>query len=385
LASVATLPVDAGQMPGKRENLGSISAVTAHCYRVPIPEPLVDAAHGTHYFFELVVCRVETTSGLSGVGYTYTGGSGGRAIAEFIRTDLAAVAMGMSAADISVVWSAIQTKLHYVGRGGLLSFALSALDIALWDILCRASDQSLAGLLSNGKPAPAVSTYAGFIDLHLDGEALEANARRALGQGFNAIKTKIGRKKQSEDVARVELLRSVLGPDHNLMVDANFALDVGQAISFSKAIEKFDIGWFEEPICPDDFEGYAAIAQETSIPLAMGENLHILQEFSRAIRYSHLDILQPDASNIGGISGWLAVATMADNAGLQVCTHGMHELHVSLLASRNTSSYLEWHSFPIDQYTTHPLELRDGKAQTPDRVGTGVEFDFDLLDHHRVS
>lgn len=365
--------------------MGTVRSVTAECYRVPLAEPLVDASHGTHSHFELVLCRLETSNGAVGTGYTYTGGFGGRAIAEFLRSDLAPVVIGMDAGNISAIWTAVQSQLHYVGRGGLLSFALSALDIALWDALCRAANKPLAGLLANGRQAESVETYSGFIDLHVDGDALASMAERALQRGFVALKTKVGRDNIDEDIARVELLRSVLGPDRQLMVDANYSYDVERAVRLSRGIEHLNIGWFEEPVSPDEFEAYAEIASRTSIPLAMGENLHILEEFERAIRLSNLAIVQPDASNIGGITGWLAVADMADAAGLRVCSHGMHELHVSLLASRGNQGCLEWHSFPIDEYTSSPLVLANGRAITPRQTGVGVDFDADLLRPHRVS
>lgn len=360
-------------------DLGSVELVDVNCYRLPLSEALVDAAHGKHDSFELITCRVESSNGFAGMGYTYTGGVGGRAIAEFIRSDLAPMVVGEPARDIARIWNKLQNGLHYVGRGGLLSFAISALDIALWDLSCRAVEMPLAQALSLGKPVESVETYAGFIDLHLDGDALVKNVERAMERGFDAVKTKVGRPDVAEDVARVELMRSTIGSDRKLMVDANFSYDVKQAIALSREIEPLDIGWFEEPISPDDFEGYAQIADATAIPLAMGENLHLVEEFERAVRYSKLAILQPDASNIGGITGWLKVAALADEAGLTVCTHGMHELHVSLLGSRALSGFLEWHSFPIDQYTLHPLELRNGKAVVPGRSGVGVEFDADLL------
>lgn len=381
--SQASLLAHAEQSDAPR--VGTVASVTAECYRLPLSEPLVDAAHGEHHFFELVLCKVRTSNGQEGVGYTYTGGSGGRAIAEFIRTDLAPIVTGSIASDIETSWHKLQSQLHYVGRGGLLSFAIAALDIALWDIAAKASSKSIAHLISQGAPAREIEAYAGFIDLNKDGDGLARLAEDALGRGFNAIKTKVGRPEIAEDVERVGLLRSVIGTDRKLMIDANFSLEVESAIALSKAVEEFDIGWFEEPISPDNFEGYAAIADATNIPLAMGENLHIIEEFERAIRYSRLAILQPDASNIGGITGWLKAAKLAKDAGIAVCTHGMHELHVSLLAAIDEPGCLEYHSFPIDHFTKHPLEIENGFAKVPDRPGIGVEFDDSLLRSHRVS
>lgn len=366
-------------------DIGVVASVEAECFRLPLDEPLVDAAHGTHDAFELVLCHVRTSTGHEGTGYTYTGGTGGRAIAEFIRTDLAALAKGHSANDISGLWHMLQSRLHYVGRGGLLSFALSALDIALWDAASQALSKPVAELIAGGKAGDSVETYAGFIDLHLAGDELVQLAENALGRGFHAVKTKVGREVMAEDVSRVGLLRSVIGANCQLMIDANFALDADRAIALSRSVEEFDIRWFEEPISPDDFEGYAAIAEATNIPLAMGENLHIIEEFERAIRYSGLTYLQPDASNIGGITGWLKVADLAQAAGLTICTHGMHELHVSLLAGLENPGCLEFHSFPIDRYATHALELRDGRAVVPDRPGIGVAFDHAMLKPHKIS
>ena len=111
----------------------------------------------------------------------------------------------------------------------------------------------------------------------------------------------------------------------------------------------------------------------------MGENLHTLYEFNQAITQAKLGFLQPDASNIGGITGWLAVATMGYANNLPVCSHGMHELHVSLMASQPNAGYLEVHSFPIDRYTTHPLKLENGMAVAPDTPGVGVEFKTERL------
>ncbi|MEM8724816.1 MAG: mandelate racemase/muconate lactonizing enzyme family protein [Pseudomonadota bacterium] len=362
-----------------------ISNVEAECFRLPLKESLVDAAHGEHHFFELVLCHVRTSKGFEGTGYTYTGGKGGRAIAEFLRTDVAQIALGEPANEISAIWSKLQTGLHYVGRGGLLSFAIAALDIGLWDAAAKQHGKSIASFLTGGKQVGSVKTYAGFIDLHLDGDSLSQLAESALSKGFIAVKTKVGRDVMAEDVSRVGLLRSVIGASCDLMVDANFALDIDRSIKFSRAIEEFDIAWFEEPISPDDFEGYGKIAKATNIPLAMGENLHIVEEFERAIQYSKLTYLQPDASNVGGITGWLKVAQMARDAKLTVCTHGMHELHVSLLAALEDPGCLEFHSFPIDEFAMHRLELKDGKAVVPDRPGIGVEFDHGLLKPHKIS
>ncbi|AFV00523.1 mandelate racemase/muconate lactonizing enzyme family protein [Simiduia agarivorans] len=368
---------DAAALPGT-----TIKAVSMEYYQVPLAEVLSDAKHGDHTHFELIVCRITCKDGLEGVGYTYTGGKGGRAIWSLLEHDLKPLLLGADAGRIFSLWEDMQYHLHYVGRGGLVSFAISSVDIALWDLRCKKLEQPLWKVA--GGAGNSTRCYAGGIDLNFPVEKLQANVAGYLARGFNAVKIKVGKPDYKEDVARVQAVRDTIGKDTVFMVDANYSLTVEQAIRFSRAIENQDITWFEEPTIPDDYEGYAQIADATSIPLAMGENLHTIYEFEYAIAQAKLGFLQPDASNIGGITGWLKVAHQAHAANLPVCSHGMHELHVSLMASQPHAGYLEVHSFPIDQYTTRPIVLRDGLAVAPDTPGTGVEFDEQLLGPHRI-
>lgn len=364
-----------------QSNGSKIANVEAKRYAIPLAEVLSDAKHGDHTHFELIVCEITTEDGITGTGYTYTGGKGGYAIQAIIEHDLVDFLKGKSCADIEGTWDAMTWHLHYVGRGGLVSFAISAVDIALWDIRCKRAGLPLwqvAGGASNRTKA-----YAGGIDLNFTEERLLQNIQGYLDKGFDSVKIKVGKEDYLEDVARVEAVRNLIGDGINFMVDANYSMSVEGAITFSNAIEKNNIVWFEEPTIPDDYLGYAEIAQKTSIPLAMGENLHTPYEFGYAIAQSKLSFLQPDASNIGGVTGWLQIAAMANKANLPVCSHGMHELHVSLMSSQPNAGYLEVHSFPIDQYTKAPLQLdSDAMAVAPDTPGTGVEFDQDLIRPH---
>lgn len=360
-----------------------IESVSVELYRVPLDEVLVDAGHGEHSHFELVICRIRSSDGVEGVGYTYTGGVGGASIASMIQTDITPRLEGLLCHEIEAIWTKLQSDLHYVGRGGVLSFAISAVDIALWDIRCRAENVPLSHLL--GRKRETTPCYVGFIDLTYSSVQQEQAVSEKLQVGFEAFKTKVGAQDLLHDARRVSLMRDLIGDHRRLMIDANYSYSTTEAIRFAQSVEHLNIHWFEEPISPDKFERYGDISVQTSIPLAMGENLHLIEEFERAIRYSNLTYLQPDASNIGGITGWLKVAKLAERAGLKVCSHGMHELHVSLLGAQPHAGMLEVHSFPIDQYTHTPLQLRNGEAVVPTSIGTGVEFDFQKLAPHLVS
>jgi L-alanine-DL-glutamate epimerase-like enolase superfamily enzyme len=366
-----------------RSSLQKIKSVKVEYYQIPLAEVLSDAKHGDHTHFEIIVLRILTNDGYEGMGYTYTGGKGGRAIFSLLNDEIKPSLIGADSSAIMSIWDKLQWDLHYVGRGGLLSFAISAVDIALWDIKCKRLSSPLwqvAGGHDNKTPC-----YAGGIDLNFDEDKLLNNIQGYLNRGFNAVKIKVGKEDLKEDIARVKAVRNLIGSNKALMVDANYSMDVQHAIRFAKAIEEFDITWFEEPTIPDDYKGFARIAQATSIPLAMGENLHTLHEFGYAIDQAKLGFLQPDASNIGGITGWLHVASLAYTHNLPICSHGMHELHVSLLASQPHKGFLEVHSFPIDEYTTQPLSLdENAKACAPNIIGTGVEFDSQLIKPHLI-
>jgi L-alanine-DL-glutamate epimerase-like enolase superfamily enzyme len=351
-------------------------------YRIPLPVALSDSTHGIIEGFELVTVRLRDRDGAEGVGYTYTVGAGGAAVHALIARDLAPRLAGREAEDIEALWQTMWWALHYGGRGGAQALAISAVDIALWDLRARRQGTPLWRAL--GGFDPRVPCYAGGIDLEFPLDALLRQTDDNLARGFRAIKMKVGRPALREDVERVRAMRAHLGPDFPLMVDANMRWSVDEAIRAARALRDADPVWLEEPTIPDDVPGHVRIVREGGLPVAAGENLHTLHEFRALIAAGGVTFPEPDVTNCGGVTIFMKICHLAEAFNLPVTSHGAHDVTVHLLAAAPNRSYLEAHGFGLDRYIAEPLRLVDGRAIAPDRPGHGITFDWKGLEHLRT-
>jgi L-alanine-DL-glutamate epimerase-like enolase superfamily enzyme len=356
----------------------AIAKVQTDHYVVPLPTVLSDSTHGRIAAFEMVAVRVRDGDGAEGTGYTYTVGAGGDAVASLVDRHLAPLLIGGDAERIEMLWHRMWWTLHYGGRGGFAALAISAVDIALWDLKARRQGAPLWRLL--GGHDPRVPCYAGGIDLELPLAGLIRQTDDNLARGFRAIKMKVGRARLAEDVERVRAMREHLGPDFPLMVDANMRWSVDEAIRAARALAPCSVVWLEEPTIPDDVAGHGRIAREGGLPIATGENLHTLYEFAHMIAAGGVSYPEPDVTNCGGITVFMKVAHLAEAFNLPVTSHGAHDITVHLLAAIPNRSYLEAHGFGLDRYIASPLLLEDGFAVAPDRPGHGLELDWAALE-----
>jgi L-alanine-DL-glutamate epimerase-like enolase superfamily enzyme len=359
-----------------------IASLDTALYCIELPVPLSDSTHGTMTHFELVTVRLRDDDGAEGVGYTYTTGAGGAAVHALIDQGLRSVVIGADADLIEALWNKMWWRLHYGGRGGSVSLAVSAVDIALHDLLARRLGVPLWRLL--GGFDPAVPCYAGGIDLEFTLDALLKQTGDNLEKGFRAIKMKVGRARLSEDAERVKAMRAHLGADFPLMADANMRWTVDEAIRAARAFRDSNLIWLEEPTIPDDIAGHTRIVREGGVPIATGENLHTLHEFTQIISAGAVTFPEPDVTNCGGITVFMKVAHLAEAYNLPVTSHGAHDLTVHLLAALPNRSYLEVHGFGLDRYIERPIAIREGVVHAPDTPGHGVAFDWKALEKVRA-
>ena len=359
----------------------SITSVKTDHYVIELPRVLEDSMHGAMTAFEVVTARVTDSDGATGVGYTFTCGVNGGAIANILHREMTPRVLGRDPSLIEAIWKDLWWAFHYGGRGGPTVLGLSALDMALWDLKAKRADMPLWRLL--GGYDPRVPCYAGGIDIDLTPQELVEQTHQNFAKGHRAIKMKVGRERLSEDVAKMAALRDAFGADMPLMADANMKYTVDGAIRAARAFRDFDLVWFEEPIPPDDPLGHRRILTEGGIPIASGENLRSHWEFRVAIE-NGVTFPEPDVTNCGGVTPFMKIARMAEAFHLPVTSHGAHDITVQLLAACPNRSYLEAHGFGLEAYMVHPFEIEEGHVTASERPGHGVAFDWDRLDACRA-
>lgn len=331
---------------------------------------------------ETVLVTLETDDGLTGTGYSYTIGTGGRATLALLRADLLHRLIGEDARQVERLWQKLFWGTHGTAVGAITSLALAAVDIALWDLRCKAAGQPL-WLLAGGyrDRVPLYDTEGGWLNIPID--EIVAEARASVARGWPGVKIKVGKSDPMEDVERLKAVREAIGPRIDLMVDANQSFTYAEAKRRAHLFEPLNLFWFEEPMPAEDMTGHVHLARSTSIPVAVGESIYSLSHFREYLAAGACGIVQVDVARIGGITPWLKTAHLAESFNVKVAPHFLMELHVSLAAAVPNALYVE-HIPQLGRLTTRGMEIVDGHALAPMEPGVGIAWDFDAIENLRA-
>ena len=363
-----------------------ISDVSLESYRWPRLKPI---RNGRYIYPNsgLDIVKIETKDGITGVGLAGGGGGDDVGIRREILERLKMYVIGQDPFDTERIWDEMwQPKL--VGRRGMTTHVVSGIDIALWDLKGKITGKPVHKLLGGYTDNIPVYIAGGYYE---EGKGLKELAQEMednVKLGARAVKIKVGAVPINEDIERVRVCREAIGPDVRLMVDANNAYRHYQAIEFARKAEQYDLFWFEEPVEPDDYIGQAEITKATSVPIAAGENEYTRYGFRDMINARAVDILQPDALILGGITEYMKVAALAQSNDLDVAPHGAQEVHIHLVAAIPNGLILEYYRDSVNpmhgKVWEHELVIKDGYVYAPDLPGLGLKPKWDTLAPYRV-
>lgn len=333
--------------------------------------------------------RVVTSEGIEGFGEAF-GLPSPYVPAAAVETALAPLVLGQDPREVTRIYAELEAYLINLGHSrGPYMEALSAIDIALWDITGKIAGKPVAELL--GASTGLVSTYVSPVPFTDDPADAARTAREYATQGFTAIKTKVGNDRR-HDLANLEAVRYETGPGMRILIDANGAFDVAGAIEFARLIEHLDIGWFEEPVAANDLEGLRKVRSSIGIPVAWGENEFTRLGVSNAIRREAIDIVQPNITRAGGITGAKRIADYASENGVAFAPHGVGTglgvtamLHVCRAASSFDVYEANRLVNPLrDEYIKTSATWADGAYSLNSEPGLGLELDWARL-HDRFA
>jgi len=360
--------------PATTASTDAISSVTLSLAVLPLAVPVSDAKVLTGRQrplteVALLLAEIRAESGYEGVGYSYAKRAGGPGLYAHAR-EIAPELPGEDPSDIQRIWTKLVWAGASVGRSGLATQAIAAIDIALWDLKAKRAGLPLAKLLGAQRDAVACyNTSGGFLSTPI--EEVVANAAASVRRGVGGIKVKVGQPDTRADLQRVERVRGELGDQVPLMVDANQQWNRDTAARMGRDLEQYRLTWIEEPLDAYDAEGHATLARDLVTPIATGEMLTSVAEHRELIRCRSVDFMQPDAPRVGGITPFLKIAALGEDAGLRMAPHFAMEIHLHLAAAYAIDPWVE-HFEWLEPMFNERLEIRAGRMLVPNRPGLGL-------------
>jgi L-alanine-DL-glutamate epimerase-like enolase superfamily enzyme len=330
---------------------------------------------------DLLLVTVADEDGATGTGFTYALTGGAEGVHALLGGTVRDHVVGSELDHWPQTWQRVRDDTHRLGRGVALP-ALSAVDIAVWDLRARRAGLPLYRFL--GAHRDDVEVYGSGRATHaMTPDELVEGARSYVAEGYAAVKLRIGARRAEEDIARVRTVREAVGDGVRIMVDCNERLDLPTARWAAARLADLGVFWMEEPLPSDDVAGHATLAAGVGLPIAVGEHLHGRFEFAAYLRERAASVLQPDVPLTGGVTEWLRIAAIAEASGAVLSPHFLPELHVHLAAAVPNCPWIE--HFPlIDDVLHETLQISGGRAAPPDRPGHGMAWNHDALDDLRI-
>jgi mandelate racemase len=357
-----------------------IREIRVRAVAAPMKRPLATST-GKLTVAPLVLIDLETDTGVTGRAYLFAVGRHNLApIAKLVE------AMGEMLEGDEVAPFDLERKLRarytLLGVHNIVLFAMAGIDMAAWDALGHSLGQPLVRLLGSApRPIPAYNSKGLGI---LPEKELVKEAVELLEEGFRAVKLRMGRPQARDDLQMLRAVKKQIGPDVTLMVDFNQALSVAEALKRGRMIDdEGGVTWIEEPIRADDFAGNARIAKEIATPIQIGENFMGPEQMAQALAAGACDYVMPDAERVGGVTGWMRAAALAQGAGVEMSSHLFPEVSCHLMAATPTAHWLEYVDW-ADAVLAEPLHVKDGHVMVPDAPGIGLKWDEKAVKQYQV-
>ena len=350
----------------------TVADLKARAVDVEMERPVQTAA-GRIATALMVLIDLRTDEGTTGRSYVRSYATFALEPLRRLVENLGAALVGDALAPLEIDRK-LQGMFRLLGPQGLTGIAASGIDMAAWDALAKAHGLPLVELLGGAKKE--VPAYGSLRSMRPESVAEEA--RELSEMGFDAYKVKIGHGGIGADLEAIGALRGVIGEGAKLAVDYNQSLSVTGALERARVLDGEGLWWIEEPTRADDFEGHARIAEEARTPICIGENWWGPHDVAKSLEARACDYGMPDAMKIGGVTGWLRAAALAEPSGLPLTSHAFPEVSAHLLAASPTAYTLEYldHAGPILE---EPIKIEDGHALVPERPGIGLEWDEDAV------
>jgi mandelate racemase len=348
-----------------------IESIRTRAVAAPMKRPLA-ASTGALIAAALLLIDLQTDGGIVGRSYLFGIGKHNLPpIAKLVEA-MAEMLKGDAVAPFDIERK-LRAKYTLLGVHNIVLFAMSGIDMAAWDAVGQALGQPLARLLGAApRPIPAYNSKGlGIMPI----QPLVKEAVELVEEGFGAVKLRLGRQSARDDMEALRAVKEAIGPDVTLMVDFNQGLTVAEALKRGRMIdEEGGVYWIEEPVRADDFAGSGRLAREIATPIQIGENFMGPEQMAQALAAGACDFVMPDAQRIGGVTGWMRGAALAQGAGVEMSSHLFPEASCHLLAATPTCHWLEFVDWagPI---LREPVQVKDGHVLIPERPGLGMTWD----------